>query len=94
MMDASENIIRKIMPEDRALSDVSIVSGMSGVFSSFKTQVLAVAKEYKVDPRDIFVELGKLKVVGGQEDMIVAVADKLAHPVLHDSESFLIETLS
>ena len=94
MMDASENIVRKAMTEDRALTDVSIVSGMSGVFSSFKTQVLAVAKEYHVDPRDIFVELGKLKVVGGQEDMIVAVADRLAHPVSQDTESYMLESLS
>lgn len=30
------------------------------------------------DPRDILVELGRRKVVGGQEDMIVDVAHHLA----------------
>lgn len=94
MMDASEDIVRKAMKEDRALTDVSIVSGMSGVFSSFKTQVLAAAKEFNVDPRDIFVELGKRKVVGGQEDMIVAVAEQLSHPVKKDTESYMLESLT
>lgn len=94
MMDASENIVRKAMIEDRALTDVSIVSGMSGVFSSFKTQVLAAAKEFNVDPRDIFVELGKRKVVGGQEDMVVAVAEQLSHPVKKDTESYMLESLT
>lgn len=94
MMDASEQIVKKVMLEDRALTDVSIVSGMSGVFSSFKTQVLAAAKEFGVDPRDIFVELGKLKVVGGQEDMIVTVAEQLAHPVNSDTESYMLESLT
>ena len=94
MMDASEQIVRKAMTEDRALTDVSIVSGMAGVFSSFKTQVMAAAKEFNVDPRDIFVELGKRKVVGGQEDMVVAVAEQLSHPINHDAESYMLESLT
>ena len=94
MMDASEQVIKKVMTEDRALTDVSIVSGMAGVFSSFKTQVMAAAKEFGVDPRDIFVELGKRKVVGGQEDMVVAVAEQLSHPVNSDAESYMLESLS
>jgi 4-hydroxy 2-oxovalerate aldolase len=32
---------------------------------------------YGVDTRDILEELGKLKMVGGQEDMIIDVALKL-----------------
>lgn len=94
MMDTSENIVKQAMSEDRALTDVSIVSGMAGVFSSFKTQVLAAAKEFNVDPRDIFVELGKRKVVGGQEDMVVAVAEQLSHPVSQDTESYMLESLT
>ena len=94
MLDASEQIVKEIMPEDRALADVSIVSGMAGVFSSFKTQVLIAAKEFGVDPRDIFMELGKRKVVGGQEDMVVAVAEQLAHPVQTDTQSYLMESLA
>lgn len=94
MMDASEQIVKPMMLEDRALTDVSIVSGMSGVFSSFKTQVLIAAKEFNVDPRDIFAELGKRKVVAGQEDMIVAVAEQLSHPVNSDIQSYLLESLS
>lgn len=94
MMDASENIIRKSMNEDRALTDISIISGMSGVFSSYKTQVLAAAKTFNVNPRDIFVELGKKKVVGGQEDMVIAVAEQLSKPVNKDAESYMLESLT
>jgi 4-hydroxy 2-oxovalerate aldolase len=31
-----------------------------------------------VDPRDVFLELGKRKVVGGQEDLIIEVASEIA----------------
>ena len=67
---------------------------MAGVFSSFKTQVLAASKEFDVDPRDIFMELGRRKVVGGQEDMVVAVAQELAQPVNVDAESYMLESLT
>lgn len=94
MMDVSEKIVREVMNEDRALTDISIVSGMSGVFSSFKTQVLAAAKNFNVDPRDIFTELGKRKVIAGQEDMIISVAEELSKPVNKDIKTYMLESLS
>lgn len=94
MMDISEQIVRPVMNEDRALTDVSIVSGMAGVFSSFKTQVLAASEDFGVDPRDIFMELGRRKVVGGQEDMVVAVAEELSHPIDSDIDSYMLESLT
>jgi len=94
LFDVSENIIRPIMFEDRALNDLSIVSGMSGVFSAFKVHVVNAAKRFNVDPRDIFMELGKRKVVAGQEDMIIKIAQELANPIKEDSESYLLASLS
>jgi 4-hydroxy 2-oxovalerate aldolase len=37
-----------------------------------------IAQEYELDPRDIFFELGKRRVVAGQEDLIVEVAVELS----------------
>lgn len=56
-----------------------LLVALSGVFSAFKKHVLRVAGEYNVDPRDIFVELGRRRVVGGQEDLIVEVAIELSN---------------
>lgn len=94
LFDVSEEIVKPIMAEDRALTDISIVSGMAGIFSAFKIHVLNAAREFNVDPRDIMMELGKRKVVGGQEDMIVEVAEQLANPIKGDAESFMLESLS
>jgi len=57
---------------------LSIVSGLSGVFSGFSKPVKRAAAHFGVDPRDIFRELGLRKVVGGQEDLILEVAQTLA----------------
>ena len=81
ILDVSEQIMPKLMGRDFGQEPISIVSGMSGVFSGFKLHVLEAAARFQVDPRDIFMELGKRKAVGGQEDMIIEVAEKLSHPM-------------
>jgi 4-hydroxy 2-oxovalerate aldolase len=48
--------------------------GYAGVYSSFLLHTYNAAKKYNLNPRDILVELGERKMVGGQEDMIVDVA--------------------
>lgn len=93
MLDASELVMPEIMGAEMGLSSLSIVSGMAGVFSAFKVHVEKAAKEFNVDPRDIFVELGKRKAVGGQEDMIVEIAEKLSNPLKIDSTSYQLGSL-
>lgn len=79
MLDASEQVMPAIMEKDMGQDPISIVSGQAGVFSAFKIHVKKAAKEFDVDPRDILVELGRRKAVGGQEDLIVEVAEQLSN---------------
>ena len=48
--------------------------GYAGVYSSFLRHSEAAAQKYGLKTVDILVELGKRRMVGGQEDMIVDVA--------------------
>lgn len=73
--DIAERELMKVLPYPKP---VSIVSGLAGVFAGFAKHVERVGAEYNVDPRDIFFELGKRRVVGGQEDLIVEVAIELS----------------
>lgn len=73
--DIAEKELMRVLPFPKP---ISIVSGLAGVFSGFAKHVERVAAEYAVDPRDIFFELGKRRVVGGQEDLIVEVAIELS----------------
>jgi len=73
--ETAESVLIKSLP---ATKSMSIVSGLAGVFSGFAKHVERVAGEYKVDPRDIFFELGRRRVVAGQEDLIVEVALELS----------------
>ncbi len=78
MLDAGDLAEQILMKEIPTIKSVSGVSGMAGVFSGFMKPVARIAKEFNVDPRDIFFELGRRKIVAGQEDIILEVAKELA----------------
>lgn len=78
MLDAADLAEKILMKEVPSISSVSVVSGMAGVFSGFMKPVARIAKEFNVDPRDVFFELGRRKIVAGQEDIILEVAKDLA----------------
>jgi 4-hydroxy 2-oxovalerate aldolase len=78
LLDAADLAEAQLMKEVPAIRSLSIVSGLSGVFSGFAKPVQRIAAETGVDARDIFFELGRRKVVAGQEDLILEVAQELA----------------
>ncbi len=93
LMDVSDNIVTKMMKTPQEITSVSLISGIAGVFSGFANHVKNAAKRFGVDPRDIFMELGKKKMVAGQEDFIVEVAMYLSGKKKSEKESYDIESL-
>jgi 4-hydroxy 2-oxovalerate aldolase len=77
ILDAGDLAEAELLERVPSISSTSVVSGLSGVFSGFLKPVNRVAKEFGLDPRDIFFELGRRKVVAGQEDIIIEVAKEL-----------------
>ena len=84
MLDAADICERELVEVMPSAKSTSIVSGLSGVFSAFSKPVDRVAKEYGVDPRDVFFELGRRGVVAGQEDIIIEVVRELAEKGARD----------
>ncbi len=78
MMDVAEEIVAPILEKPQEITKDGLVLGYAGVYSSFLLHAQAAAKKFGIDSRDILVELGKMKVVGGQEDMILDVAAELS----------------
>ena len=73
--DFAEKTLMKVVP---TISSTSVVSGLSGVFSGFMKPVERIALKFNIDPRDIFFELGRRKIIAGQEDLIIEIAGDLA----------------
>lgn len=74
LLDVGDNVVTRIMKVPQEISSVSLVSGLAGVFSGFAPHAKRNAKKFNVDVRNILMELGKRKVVAGQEDIIIDVA--------------------
>ncbi len=78
LMDVAENEVAPRMRRPLAIDKYALSIGWAGVYGSFLLHALRAGEKYDVDPRDILVEMGRRKTVGGQEDLIVAVANELA----------------
>jgi 4-hydroxy-2-oxovalerate/4-hydroxy-2-oxohexanoate aldolase len=78
LMDMAEDIIVPMMDHLVRVDRESLTLGFAGVYSTFVLPAKRAAQRFGVPARDILVELGRKKMIGGQEDMIEDTAMTMA----------------
>jgi 4-hydroxy-2-oxovalerate/4-hydroxy-2-oxohexanoate aldolase len=78
LMDVAEERVVPMMDQPVRIDRDALILGYAGVYSSFLLFAQRAGERYGVSPRDLLVELGRRKTVGGQEDMIEDLALEMA----------------
>jgi len=78
LMDVAEEVVAPLMPRPQIVDRTALSLGYAGVYSSFLLHAERAAAKFDVEPRAVLMELGRRRIVGGQEDMIIDAAAELA----------------
>ncbi|MFI6095888.1 4-hydroxy-2-oxovalerate aldolase [Lentzea sp. NPDC051213] len=78
IVDAAEDVVRPVMPDECLLDRMALMMGYAGVYSSFLKHAYTQAQRYGVSGAQILIRAGERRLVGGQEDQLIDIALELS----------------
>jgi len=87
IQDVAEDLVVPMMDTPVRIDRDALTLGFAGVYGSFLLFAKRAEKTYGVPAREILLELGRRKLVGGQEDMIEDTAMTMARKRRESADS-------
>lgn len=73
----ADRVMDYLVPEAPITTPINVLTGLTKLFSGFEKPIIKASKLYGVEYSSLIFELGNRKLVAGQEDLILEVAQKL-----------------
>lgn len=73
----ADNVMEYLVPSAPITTPINILTGLKKLFSGFEKPIVSASKLYGIEYSSLIFELGNRKLVAGQEDLILEVAQKL-----------------
>jgi 4-hydroxy 2-oxovalerate aldolase len=73
----ADSVMEYLIPSAPITTPINILTGLKRLFSGFEKPIVSASKLYGIEYSSLIFELGNRKLVAGQEDLILEVAQKL-----------------
>ena len=73
----ADSVMDYLVPSAPISTPVNILTGLNRLFSGFEKPIIKASKLFGIEYSSLIFELGNRKLVAGQEDLILEVAQKL-----------------
>ena len=73
----ADRVMDYLVPSAPITTPINVLTGLTRLFSGFEKPIIKASKLYDIEYSSLIFELGNRKLVAGQEDLILEVAQKL-----------------
>jgi 4-hydroxy 2-oxovalerate aldolase len=73
----ADRVMDYLVPSAPITTPINVLTGLTRLFSGFEKPIVKASKLYGIEYSSLIFELGNRKLVAGQEDLILEVAQKL-----------------